>query len=318
MRVTSWLIWGSFLGFLGLLLFLDLGLLHRGRPEVSTREAVVWTAVWVGVAAAFGLLVLAWKGPGSAGEFTAGYLIEWSLSVDNVLIFAVLVERLAVPPELRHRLLFLGVVGAIVFRLGFILAGAALLHRFEWIAYVFGALLLVTAARLLLHRDRTGPAAESRFLRAARRRARIHPGFEGGRLFVRADGRVLPTQLLVALVLIEMTDLLFAVDSVPAVFSVTDDAFVAFTSNALAILGLRSLFFLVAGASARFTYLAPALVVVLAFVGIKMLLSGVLEVPTWTSLGVIGLALGTGIGASLVAARRATNRRPGERAAAQK
>jgi len=302
--VTSWLIWGSFLGFLGLLLLLDLGVLHRGRPEVSTREAVAWTGVWVGVAAAFGVLVFAWKGAESAGEFAAGYLIEWSLSVDNVLILAVLVERLAVPAELRHRLLFLGVAGAIVFRLGFILAGAALLHRFEWIAFVFGAVLLVTAARLLVRREGAGPSAGSRFVRAAGRRARIHPSFEGGRLFVRRDGRVLATQLLVALALIEMTDLLFAVDSVPAVFSVTDDAFVAFTSNALAILGLRSLFFLVAAASVSFRYLGPALVAVLAFIGLKMILSGVLEVPVWASLGVIALALGAGIGVSVAVPRR--------------
>ena len=315
--MTNWLIWGSFLGFLGLLLFIDLVVLHRRRPEVSSREAVVWTGVWVGVAAAFGLLVLAWNGADSAGEFAAGYLIEWSLSVDNVLIFAVLVERLAVPAELRHRLLFLGVTGAIVFRLGFILAGAALLHRFEWIAYVFGAVLLVTAARLLLHRERAGPGAESRFFRAARRRARIHPGFEGGSLFVRRDGRILATQLLVALALIEMTDLLFAVDSVPAVFSVTDDAFVAFASNALAILGLRSLFFLVAGATTRFRYLAPALVVVLAFVGVKMILSGVVVVPTWASLGVVALALGAGIGASLASPRRPAEHLPARGSAGQ-
>jgi tellurite resistance protein TerC len=169
---------------------------------------------------------------------------------------------------------------------------------------VFGAVLLVTAARLLVRREGAGPSAGSRFVRAAGRRARIHPSFEGGRLFVRRDGRVLATQLLVALALIEMTDLLFAVDSVPAVFSVTDDAFVAFTSNALAILGLRSLFFLVAAASVSFRYLGPALVAVLAFIGLKMILSGVLEVPVWASLVVIALALGAGIGVSVAVPRR--------------
>jgi len=302
--VADWLIWGSFLGFLCLLLFLDLGVLHRNRPEVSSREAVVWTAVWVGVAAAFGLVVLAWRGADVAGRFAAGYLIEWSLSIDNVLVFAILVERLRVPAPLRHRLLFLGVAGAIVFRLGFILAGAALLHRFEWVAYLFGAVLLVTAARLLLHRDGPGPRRESRLLQLARRKARLHPGFVQGRLLVRQDGRLLGTQLLVALVLIELTDLLFAVDSVPAVFSVTDDPFVAFSSNALAVLGLRSLFFLVAGASARFRHLKPALVVVLAFVGVKMMVSGVVAVPTGTSLAVIAVALGAGVGLSLLPARR--------------
>jgi len=312
--VANWLIWGSFLGFLGVLLYLDLGVLHRDRPEVSTREAVVWTAVWVGVAAAFGFIVLAWRGGDAAGQFAAGYLIEWSLSVDNVLIFALLVERLAVPAELRHRLLFLGVAGAIVFRLGFILAGAALIHRFEWVAYVFGTALLLTAARLLVRREGHGPTKESRLVRAARRQARIHPGFVGGSLFVRQDGRLVATQLLVALVLIEMTDLLFAVDSVPAVFSVTDDAFVAFTSNALAILGLRSLFFLVAGASVRFRHLTPALVVILAFVGAKLMLSGVYAVPTWASLGFIALALTMGIGFSLLSPRRpAPAEAPGEK-----
>jgi tellurite resistance protein TerC len=306
--VANLLIWGSFLGFLAALLFLDLAVLHRGRPEVSTREAVVWTGVWVGVAAAFGLFVLSWRGVDAAGEFAAGYLIEWSLSVDNVLLFVLLVDRLAVPPALRHRLLFLGVAGAIVFRLGFILAGSALLHRFEWVAVVFGAILLVTAARLALHRDGRGRDRENPIVRAARRRARIHPGFEGGRLFVRRDGRVLATQLLVALALIEMTDLLFAVDSVPAVFSVTDDAFVAFTSNALAVLGLRSLFFLVVGASVRFRHLTAGLVVILAFVGVKLMLGGVVEVPTWASLAVIALALGAGVGFSVLFPRRPSER----------
>ena len=302
--MSSWLIWGSFLGFLGLLLFLDLGVLHRGRPEVSTREAACWTAVWAGVAAAFGFFLLAWRGPQHAGEFAAGYLIELSLSVDNVLILAVLVERLGVPETLRHRLLFLGVAGAIVFRLGFILAGAALLERFEWVAYIFGAVLLVTAARLLVHRESPDRGTESRLVRSARRAARLHPGFAGGRLLVRVDGRLAATQLLVALVLIEMTDLLFAVDSVPAVFSVTGDAFVAFTSNALAILGLRSLFFLVAGASARFRHLRPALVVLIALVGVKMMISGVVQVPTWVSLSVIVLTIGAGVGLSLPGASR--------------
>ena len=302
--MDDWLVWGSFLALLGLLLYLDLGVLHRNDPEVSTREAVVWTGVWVGVAAGFGLLLFAWQGAEAGGEFAAGYLIEWSLSVDNVLIFVLLVDRLAVPSELRHRLLFLGVAGAIVFRLVFILAGAALLHRFEWIAYVFGAILLVTAVRLVLHRDDPGISPNGRMVRWARRHARIHPEFEGGRLFVRRDGRLLATQLLVALALIEMTDLLFAVDSVPAVFSVTDDAFVAFTSNALAVLGLRSLFFLVAGASVRFRFLTPALVVVLAFVGTKLLVSGFVHVPTWASLAVIGTALGAGIALSVAAPPR--------------
>ena len=316
--MASWLIWGSFLGFLGVLLYLDLGVLHRDRPEVSTREAVAWTGVWVGVAAAFGFVVLAWRGGDAAGQFAAGYLIEWSLSVDNVLLFALLVQRLAVPPELRHRLLFLGVAGAIVFRLGFILAGAALLHRFEWVAYVFGAALLVTAARLLLRREGHGPSGESRLLRVARRKARIHPGFVGGRMLVREDGRIVATQLLVALVLIEMTDLLFAVDSVPAVFSVTDDAFVAFTSNALAVLGLRSLFFLVAGAAVRFRHLTPALVAILAFVGAKLMLSGVYEVPTWASLGFIALALAAGVAFSILSPRHPAGRPAPAEAAGEK
>jgi tellurite resistance protein TerC len=297
--VVEWYFWVAFVGILFLLLWVDLAVLHRDAHAVPFREALWSTAAWVGLATAFAGVLWAWRGSGIAGQFAAGYLIEWSLSVDNVFVFILVFSHFAVPAAYQHRVLFWGVLGAICLRLLFVLGGAALLHRFEWIVYVFGALLLFTAYRFLREKEGERSIEESLILRAVRRFVPTTAGYRGQRLTARQNGRLVATPLLAVLIVVEATDVVFAIDSIPAIFSVTRDTFVVFASNALAILGLRSLYFVLVGAVGRFRYLRPSLAALLAFVGLKMLLSSVIEVPIAISLGVIVAILGTGVVASL-------------------
>jgi tellurite resistance protein TerC len=303
--MVEWYHWVAFLTFLAAVLFVDLGLLHRDAHRVALREALSWTAAWIGLAALFGVVLWAWRGGSVAGQFAAGYLIEWSLSVDNVFVFVLVFAHFAVPEAYQHRVLFWGVLGAVALRLTFILGGAALLHRFEWIVYVFGGLLIVTAVRFLREREREKGFEEGLVLRAVRRVVPLTEGYEGQRLMVRRAGRLMGTPLLAVLAIVEASDVVFAIDSIPAVFSVTTDAFVVFASNALAILGLRSLYFVLAGAVGKFRYLKPSLAVLLAFVGVKMLLSDVVHLPIGVSLGVIVGILGVGVAASMLRPARA-------------
>jgi tellurite resistance protein TerC len=298
--MVEWYIWAAFVAFLFALLFVDLGVFHRDAHAVPFREALSWTAVWAGLAGLFGAVLWVWRGGAVAGQFAAGYLIEWSLSVDNVFVFILIFAHFAVPQAYQHRVLFWGVLGAICLRLLFILAGAALLHRFHWVIYVFGALLLVTAYRFLREKEAETSMEERLVLRAVRRLLPLTDGYEGQRLTVRKAGRLRATPLLAVLVVVEATDVAFAIDSIPAVFAVTQDSFVVFASNAMAILGLRSLYFVLAGAVGRFRYLRQSLAALLAFVGVKMLLSSVVEIPTGLSLGAIVAILGTGIAASVL------------------
>jgi tellurite resistance protein TerC len=303
--MVEWFHWVAFVAFLAAVLFVDLGLLHRDAHRVALREALAWTGAWIGLAALFGILLWAWRGGSVAGQFAAGYLIEWSLSVDNVFVFVLVFAHFAVPPAYQHRVLFWGVLGAVALRLTFILGGTALLHRFEWIVYVFGALLIVTAVRFVRERDKEKSLEEGLVLRAVRRVIPMTEGYEGQRLVVRRAGRLMGTPLLAVLAIVEASDVVFAIDSIPAVFSVTTDAFVVFASNALAILGLRSLYFVLAGAVGRFRYLKPSLAVLLAFVGTKMLLSDVVHIPIGVSLAVIVGILGAGVAASMLRPVRA-------------
>jgi tellurite resistance protein TerC len=298
--MVDWYHWVAFLGFLGTILAVDLLILNREAHEVPFKQAVAWTGAWVALAAGFGIVVWLWRGGGLAGEYAAGYLIEWSLSVDNVFVFVLIFTHFAVPKAYQHRVLFWGVLGAIALRLSFILGGSALLHRFHWVIYVFGGLLVITAIRFLAEGERKRSLEESIVLRSVRKVIPITESFQGQRLLLRREGRLLATPLLAVLVLIEATDIVFAIDSVPAVFSVTRDAFVAFTSNAMAVLGLRSLYFVLAGAVGRFRYLKPALAAILAFVGAKMLASEVFEIPVAVSLTVIAGILSIGVAASLL------------------
>ena len=317
------LVWGGFLAlFLGLL-FLDLSVLHRESATLSVRQALFWTAVWISVAMSFTLVVYGlyeyrWlgftpgPGVGEGGDvgrdavlqFITGYVLEWSLSVDNIFVMAVIFGYLKVPSHFQYRVLFWGIVGAIVLRGMMIAAGTTLLHLFDWMFYVFGAILLVSALRMMRNGD-DAPDIENSFpARLVRRFVPVTNEMEHARFFVRREGRLFATPLFVALVMVELTDVVFAVDSIPAILAVTRDPFLVFTSNAFAILGLRSLYFAVAGLMAMFRYLRYSLVLILAFVGMKMLLVSHYHVPNHVSLAIILATLGIGILASIWATRR--------------
>jgi tellurite resistance protein TerC len=295
-------VWLAFVASILALLGVDL-FFHSDEREVPMREAVMWVAFWVSLGLAFTFVIWAWQGPQVAGEYFAGYLIEYSLSVDNIFIFVVLLAYFLVPPEHQHRVLFWGFIGALLFRAGFIFAGAALLHAFDFMFYLFGAFLLLTAIRMAFHGEVEVHPERSLTLRAFRRIMPLTDGYRGTAFFVREDGRRKATQLIAVLIVIEATDIVFAVDSIPAIFAVTRHAFIVFSSNAFAILGLRSLYFVVAGMLRRFKYLQIGLSAVLAFVGVKMVISRVYEVPIWASLAYIVCALGAAVFASLHAER---------------
>jgi tellurite resistance protein TerC len=317
------LVWGGFVVlFLGLL-FLDLSVLHRESTELSVKQALFWTLVWVCVAGSFtfviyGLYEYHWfgfaggphvaDGTDAVVQFVTGYTLEWSLSVDNIFVMALIFAYLKIPPVFQYRVLFWGIVGAIVLRGLMILAGAALLQHFDWMFYVFGGILLVSALRMLRD-DGAERDFESSFpARLVRRFVPVTDQLDRARFFVFRDGQLYATPLFVALVMVELTDVVFAVDSIPAILAVTRDPFLVFTSNAFAILGLRSLYFAVAGLMAMFRYLRYSLVLVLAFVGVKMLLVSHYHVPNLVSLGIILGTLGVGILASVWAARRNASR----------
>jgi len=300
--VHAW-IWVAFVAFILVMLGIDL-FAHREQREPSMRESLRWVAIWVSLGLAFTFVVWAWQGGTVAGEYITGYLIEYSLSVDNIFVFVVLLSYFVVPPEHQHRVLFWGIVGALVSRAAFIVVGSALLHRFHFMEYVFGAFLVFTAVRMAVQGEVEVHPEKSLVLRGFRRLIPMTTGYRGSKFFTREDGRRLATQLLAVLVVIEATDLLFAVDSIPAIFAVTRHTFIVFSSNAFAILGLRSLYFVVAGMMRRFSYLQYGLAVVLAFVGVKMLISGVYVIPIWLSLSFIIGSLTVAVLVSLRAERR--------------
>jgi len=280
-------------------LALDLGFFQRSAHTPTRREAMTWYAAWLALTVLFNLGVWAWQGPESAVEFLAGYILELSLSADNVLVFAVIFATMAVPVRYQHRVLFWGIVGALVMRAMIIFAGVELVSRFHGILYVFGAFLVVTGARLFWQRE-TQPRLESdRVLRLVRRVIPLAQNLEGAAFFVRDGGRVMATPLFVALVMIETTDVLFALDSIPAVFAVTQDPFIIYTSNIFAILGLRALYFLLARAISRFRFLRAGLALVLMFVGAKMLLARIFRLPAFLALAIICTILALAIVASL-------------------
>ncbi len=300
---TPWL-WGGFALFVVTVLTLDLGVFHRKAHAVSLREAAAWTAVWVSLAAVFGLGVWWWLGPTRALEFATGYLIEEALSVDNIFVFLVLFSFFKVPAAYQHRVLFWGILGAVVMRAMFIMAGAALLEAFHWIIYVFGGLLVITGIRLFTQDGHEVDPEKNPVMRVFRRFVPSVSEYHGQRFFVTKHARRYATPLLAVLVAVEATDLIFAVDSIPAVFAVTRDPFIVYTSNIFAILGLRALYFLLAGIMDRFVYLKHGLALVLVFVGSKMLLSEVYKLPIALSLGVVGGILAASILASIWATRR--------------
>ncbi|ADV51093.1 integral membrane protein, TerC family [Cellulophaga algicola DSM 14237] len=306
------LIWGLFLVLIIIFLALDLGVFNKEDHIIKTKEASIWTAVWVTVALAFSGVIY-WlfssgliENPtgltpkGAVLKYITGYLIELSLSIDNVFVIAVIFTSFKIPLIYQHRVLFWGILGAIVFRALMIFFGVALITRFEWIIYVFGVFLLYTAFKMLKGDDENFDPKNSFVFRQIKKVYPITSQINGHDFFVKRMGLNAATPLFVALIVIELTDILFALDSIPAILAITADPFIVFTSNILAILGLRSMYFLISRMLQKFRYINYSLVVILAFVGIKMLLSHHVEFPEWLSLGVIALALIGGIVASLL------------------
>jgi tellurite resistance protein TerC len=297
--VSIWL-WIGFNLFVLAMLALDLGVFHRHAHVVSLREAATWSAVWVALALLFNLGVWHWAGAEKATEFLTGYLIEKSLSIDNIFVFALVFSYFAVPALYQHRVLFWGILGALAMRAAFIAAGSALIAEFHWILYVFGAFLVATGVKMAIAPAHGLEPARNPVLRLVRRWIPVTDEYDGQRFFTRRAGVLTATPLFLVLVLVETTDLIFAVDSIPAIFAITTDPFIVYTSNVFAILGLRSLYFLLAGVMHRFRYLKLGLAAVLVFVGAKMLLAELWKVPAAVSLAVIASLLAVAIGASLL------------------
>ncbi len=305
MDVPLWA-WFAVLGVILAMLAVDL-FAHRRAHVVSVREAAVWSAVWVTLGLGFGVVVWSVYGAQAGGEYFAGYLIEKSLAVDNVFVFALIFTYFAVPREYQHRVLFYGVLGALVFRAVFIAGGVVVIERFSWVLYVFGAFLVYTGWKMYRHRDTETDPGRNPVLRLVRRLVPTTDEYHGQKFWVKKAGTWVATPLFAVLVLVETTDIVFAVDSIPAIFAVTQEPFLVFTSNAFAILGLRAMYFLLADLMHRFVYLKVGLAVILIFVGVKMLLLDVYKMPIAVSLSVIAVSLTVAVVASLRATRdRAT------------
>jgi TerC family integral membrane protein len=300
--VPVW-IWIVFSVAVVAVLLVDVLVFHREAREVQLREAAAWTAVWLALPVGFAGVVWAWRGGGAATGYLAGYLIERSLSVDNVFVLAVIFAYFAVPPAYRHRALLFGVLGALVLRAGFIAGGAVALERFAWTVYVLGAFLIATGLRLAVREVESRPDRNV-VLRLLRRVVPMTQRFQGQRFFVRIEGRLLATPMLAVLVAVDTTDVAFAADSVPAIFAVTADPFLVFAANAFSVLGMLALYFLLAGMLGRFRFLRPALAAILVFVGVKMAASELFHVAVPLSLALIVVILTAATAASLLDERR--------------
>ena len=293
------LFWILFNVFVVAMLVLDLGVFHRKSHTVKYREALIWSVVWIALALIFAVVIYFWHGRTPSLEFVTGYVIELSLSVDNLFVFLLIFRYFQVPPGHQHKVLFWGILGALIMRAIFIAAGVGLIQRFHWVVYVFGAFLVYSGFKLLRQGEAEIHPEKNPVLRLFRRLVPVTKDYEGDRFFVRRPG-LLATPLLVVLVVVETTDLLFAVDSIPAILAITRDAFIVYTSNVFAILGLRSMYFALAGMMEMFRFLHYGLSVVLMFVGSKMLLSHYYEVPTVVALGAVAGILLLSVGASLI------------------
>jgi tellurite resistance protein TerC len=300
-QLFLWVIFNIFV--LGILA-LDLLVLHRKAHAVSLREALAWSCAWVSLALVFCLGIYFFRGGEKALEFLTGYVIEWSLSVDNLFVFLVIFSYFAVPAIYQHRVLFWGILGALVLRAAFIATGTALLANFHWMIYVFGGFLIFTGIKLLCAGEEQIEPEKNPAVRLVRRFINITPTYEGQRFFIRKDAKLWATPLFLVLVVVETTDVIFAVDSIPAIFAITLDPFIVYTSNVFAILGLRALFFLLAGVMEMFRYLRVGLSFVLCFVGAKMLIADFYKIPIGISLGVVGGILVLSILASLLKQRK--------------
>jgi tellurite resistance protein TerC len=306
------IVWGIFIAFIILFLALDLGVFNRTPHVIKTKEAAIWTSIWVTVALSFSGVIYWLFAEGlvenptdltpqnAVLKYITGYLIELSLSIDNVFVIAVVFSSFAIPQKYQHEVLFWGILGAIVFRALMIFFGVALINKFDWIIYVFGAFLLFTAFRMLFHKESEFDPKKSKMFRFLKKLFPVSYKMDGDKFFIKRMGIRAATPLFVALIIIELTDILFALDSIPAILAITADPFIVFSSNILAILGLRSMYFLISRMLTKFRFINYSLVVILAFVGVKMILSHNVEIAEWLSLTVIGVSLAGGIIASLV------------------
>jgi tellurite resistance protein TerC len=309
--VNVWF-WVGFIAFVLGMLALDLGVFHRHEHEVRPKEAAIWTAVWVSLAMLFALGLHFYAGGHAALTFLTGYVLEESLSVDNIFVIVLIFQYFAVPKKYQHRVLFWGIIGALLMRGLFIGLGTVLLQRFHWIIYVFGALLVITGVRMAVKQDEEFEGNQNPIVRAVRRFVPLSSEFDGKHFFTVENGRRLATPLFLVLVLVEFTDLMFAIDSIPAIFAVTQDPFIVFTSNIFAILGLRSLYFLLASVVHKFHLLKYGLAVILSYIGVKMLISGWVEIPITLSLAIVLGVLAISVVASLIWPASAVEVRRGE------
>jgi tellurite resistance protein TerC len=297
------LFWILFNLFVAAMLAVDLGLLNRRGHRIRYREALIWSGVWIALAAAFAILLLFWRGHDPALQFVTGYVIELSLSVDNLFVFLVIFRYFKVPDAHQHRVLFWGILGALIMRATFILAGVSLIRRFEWITYLFGALLVYSGIKLMRQGEAEIHPERNPVLRLFRKAFPVTHDYVGGKFFVRQPG-LYATPLFIVLLVIETTDVLFAVDSIPAVLAITLNAFIVYTSNVFAILGLRSMYFALAGMMELFHYLHYGLSVVLIFIGAKMLAAHYIEIPTAWALVIVVVVLGVSVIASVLRPRK--------------
>ena len=294
------LLWVVFNLFVLAMLALDLGVFHRKGHAIQIREALAWSAMWIALSLLFNLGIYWWHGSVPALEFLTGYLLEYSLSVDNIFVFLMLFTYFRVPFRHQHKVLFWGILGALIMRVLFIIMGVTLIQKFHWVIYLFGAFLIVTGIRMGLQRNKEIHPEKNPVLRLFRRLMPVTEDYEEGKFFVQRSGRYLATPLLVVVLVMETTDVLFAVDSIPAVLAITRDPFIVYTSNVFAILGLRSLYFALAGIMRLFHYLPYGLSAVLVFVGVKMLLADVYQMPIGMALGVVCGVLTLSVIASLI------------------
>jgi len=305
--VASPQLWIAFTTFVLLMLALDLGIFHRKAHEVKAKEALIWSLIWIFLALLFNFGVYHWFGPQKAIEFFTGYVIEKSLSVDNIFVFVMVFGAFSTPKLYQHRVLYWGIIGALVMRALMIYLGTELLQRFHWVIYIFGTFLIFTGIKMFFDKGNEIHPDKNTLVRWTKKIMPLSNQYDGQRFFTIQQGKKMATPLLLVLIIIEFTDLIFAVDSIPAIFAVTTDPFIVFTSNIFAILGLRSLYFILGGAVDKFIYLKIGLAIVLIFVGSKMSLIDIYKIPPFTSLLVILSILALSILASLFKARKSSN-----------
>ncbi|WP_299526735.1 TerC family protein [uncultured Lutibacter sp.] len=292
MLVVGIHVWIGFLAFVFIMLALDLGVFHRKSHIVKIKEALIWSAIWISIAMLFNYGIYVYMGKEKAIEFLTGYVIEKSLSVDNLFVFIMIFSYFNVNPKFQHKILFWGILGALIMRAFFIFAGVALIAKFHWIIYIFGGFLVFTGIKMLFHKDEKIEPEKNLLVRLFKKFMPVTTEEQGDKFFVKIKGKTFATQLFIVLLLVEFTDLIFAVDSIPAILAITNDTFIIFTSNVFAILGLRALYFALAGITQYFHYLSYGLSAILVFVGVKMLIVDLYKIPIIYSLfGILGILI---------------------------